>query len=490
MSQWTERVVSHSVWQQMETLGPALDQAAMREGIDPSTHDGLERIRAILTFAGKRLAGADPQLMHPAPLDGIAGALQNIVSEIHTFVADGDVSRVASANSHADNILGQLPAINYPFVADDWIALSAAGVAYRSTLEQGLEKVQESFSRIRGAAVDLDRRLAEIATAVDTEHSKLTTLGVEFQSQFSATEENRSRESAERVQAALSQTASESATVQQRLSELANEITAERSRLTTLGTEFQSQFSTAQEARNREFAEVQTSRQDKFAGLVADYNQRLSDQNSEFSKQRDAAFQRYQTDVTELNEKYAEAAKIVLNQIENHKTDVEKLVGVIGNLGVTSGYLKAANQARTTTWIWQVITVLSMVAVITFAFVAFLPLTQGTFSWQSFAGRVVLSLAVGVLAAYAAAQGDRYLEIERRNRKLALELEAIGPYLAPLPVDKQEAFRLQLGDRVFGREEVGVGRKAAKSPASVMDILMKSKEFREFIAEIVKAARG
>jgi hypothetical protein len=44
MSQWTERVRSHSVWQQMETLGPALDQAAMREDIDPSTHDGVERI--------------------------------------------------------------------------------------------------------------------------------------------------------------------------------------------------------------------------------------------------------------------------------------------------------------------------------------------------------------------------------------------------------------------------------------------------------------
>src|SRR3989337_2910180 len=278
--------------------------------------------------------------MHPAPLDGIAGALQNIVSEIQMFVADGDVSRVATANSHADNILVQLPAINYPFVADDWIALSAAGVAYRSTLEQGLEKVHASFSRIDGAAVELDRRLADIATAVDTERSKLTALGAEFQSQFSAREENRSRASAEKVQAALAQTASESATVQQRLSELASEITAERSRLTTLGTEFQSQFSTAQEARSREFAEVQTTRQDKFAGLMADYNQRLSDQNS----------------------------------------DVEKLVGVIGNLGVTSGYLKAANQARTTTWIWQVITVVSMVAVIAFTWVAVLPLTQGTLS--------------------------------------------------------------------------------------------------------------
>lgn len=118
--------------------------------------------------------------MHPAPLDGIAGAVQTILSEISTFVADGDVSRVVSANLHADNIFVQLPAINDPFVADDWIALSDAGVAYRSTLKQGLKKVHESFSTIGGAAVELDLRLAKIATAVDTERSKLTALGAEY----------------------------------------------------------------------------------------------------------------------------------------------------------------------------------------------------------------------------------------------------------------------------------------------------------------------
>ncbi len=37
------------------------------------------------------------------------------------------------------------------------------------------------------------------------------------------------------------------------------------------------------------------------------------------------------------------------------------------------------------------------------------------FSWQNFAGRVVLSIAAGVLAAYAAAQGDRQQEIERSS---------------------------------------------------------------------------
>jgi len=121
---------------------------------------------------------------------------------------------------------------------------------------------------------------------------------------------------------------------------------------------------------------------------------------------------------------------------------------------------------------------------------AFLPLVQGGFNWEGFAGRVFVSLTVGVLAAYAAAQADKHIQVERQNRKLALELEAIGPYLAPLPLEKQEEFRLEMGNRSFGRDEIGHRGKAEKSPASVIDILVKSKEFREFVAEIVKAARG
>jgi hypothetical protein len=40
---------------------------------------------------------------------------------------------------------------------------------------------------------------------------------------------------------------------------------------------------------------------------------------------------------------------------------------------------------------------------------------------------------------------------ERRIRKLALELEAIGPYLAPLSVEEQNRFRLEIGELSFGR---------------------------------------
>lgn len=490
MSQWTDRILSHPIWQHMTALGPAIDRAVAREDIDPPSLDGLERVRAVLTFTGKRLAGTDPQLMHPAPLNDIASHLQSTLSEIDAFVADGDAAHITNANSQADSILAYLPAINYSFVADDWIALRDAGVSYRAALEQNLLGTKESLSKISADCAQLEQRIAELSTVASDERAKLSSLSTDFQSQFAVAQENRNREFAQQVDAAISQVKSDATGVQQRLSELATEIGTERNRLTSLTSEFQSQFSAAQETRNQEFAEVQSKRQEKFSTLLADYKQRLSDQNAEFSKQRDTAFQDYEKNVVALNSQYSDSAAAILDQIEQHKKDVEKLVGVIGNLGVTSGYLNTANHARLMTWIWQGITVAAMGGIIFVAAMAFLPLVQGAFTWEGFAGRVFVSLTVGVLAAYAAAQADKHIQVERRNRKLALELEAIGPFLAPLPVEKQEEFRLEMGNRSFGRDESGLDIKSGKSPASLIDILAKPKEFREFVAEIVKAAKG
>jgi hypothetical protein len=487
MSQWTDRVRQHGVWQQLGSLGSAIDQSLERDGVDALAMEGLERLRAVLTFAGKRLGGADPQLIDPGSLNTLSGALQQAVVELELFVADGDVTHIANANLNADSILAGLPAINYSFVADDWIALSDAARAYRNDMEQNLRAAHQAVSQFRADSEDVGKRLSQLSGDVETERVKLNSIGAEIQSQFATAQETRKSEFAEQIQTALAKIQAESASLQQRLSELGTEIGTERGRITTIAAEFQSQFSVAQESRNREFAEVQTTRQDKFGGLIADYNQRLADQNAEFSTQRSEAFQRYEKDVSELTEKYGESAKLILDQIEKHKTAVEKLVGVIGNLGVTSGYLKAANEARRLLWMWQALTVTALGFLVVIAWKAFLPSVQGTFSWESFAGRVFVTLTVGVFAGYAGSQAERYTQVERRNRKLALELEAIGPYLAPLPVEKQEAFRLELGERSFGGDDASLAPKSGKGPTSVVD-LMKSKELRDFVIDVVKAA--
>ncbi len=431
MSEWVERIRGHAVWQAMDSLGGAIDGAAKREGVEAAALDSVERIRAVLALVGKRLAGADPALLSVPPLDGLSASFQNSCAEVTAYVADGDAAHLANANAQVDAALVHLPAITYPFATDDWNALRDAGVAYRESAEKQLAAVQKAASAIR-AALDGER---------------------------------------------------------QRLVDLAQGVAVEQAKVTNLVAEFQSQFSTAQESRSSAFAEAQGGRQDKFAELIATYGQRLTDQDALFAKDREAAVRAYEARLAELNEQFGQRASDSLARIREHEGQVEKLVGVIGNLGVTSGYQKTAKSARRAMWVWQTIAVASMVALVLIAFFAFLPSVAAGFRWEGFAGRVFVALTVGVLAGYAAAQADRQAGIERRSTKLALELEAVGPYLAPLPAEKQEEFRLQLAARSFGQTDEQISRDD-RSPATVIDVLLKSKEFRDFVTDIVKAARG
>ena len=129
-------------------------------------------------------------------------------------------------------------------------------------------------------------------------------------------------------------------------------------------------------------------------------------------------------------------------------------------------------------------------AIIVVAYKAFLPLVEGSFTWEGFAGRVFVSLTVGVLAAYAISQADKYQQVERRSRKLALELEALGPFLASLPTEKQDDFRIRVGDRSFGTTDDLIDSHTTDSPKSVLDVAFKSKELSALIVNIIKATKG
>jgi uncharacterized membrane-anchored protein YhcB (DUF1043 family) len=351
MSQWADRIRDHAVWQHLAALGPSIDQARARGELDPQTVDGLERVRAVLAFLGKRLATADPFTTHPAPLDTLASALQSATAELHAFVADGSPGHITNANAHADTALQYLAQVAVPGTPEELAGLKDAATAYRVTLEEQLARAAAISAELRSDADSLKASIAD----------------------------------------------------------LAGQITGEKQRLSQLTSDFQAQFSSAQEARIRDFTESQTARQDRNAALIAEYTQRLTEQNADFTRQKELVLKQYQEDVDGVKKQYSESAKNLLAEIETHRARVEKLVGVIGNLGVTSGYLNTANHARKTVWVWQVITVLAMAGLILVAYKAFIPVVQGGFTWSGFAGKALLTLTVGVLAAYAANQADRFL---------------------------------------------------------------------------------
>jgi len=428
VNEWSKRVLEHPVWSYLSGLGSALDQAGQRNGIDGLTLESIERLRAVLTFTGKRLAGADPLVTQPHQLDQIAAGLQSAATEVQAFVTSGAVNHLANANASADGFLTHLAAVNVPITPDDTGALRDAATAYRATLGQQLDLVRAAMATF------------------STEHESLRA----------------------------------------RLTELTDSVSSEKTRAATILSEFQAQFSTAQDSRSREYSDAQNSRQEKFTSLLAEYATRLADQNATFAMARDAFEKTAAESVRALADDQLAGGNAVLLHIQSRKDEVEKLVGVIGTLGIASGFKKAADHARWTTWIWQGVTLLALFALVYFAYHAFLPAMEGAFSWQGLVARALLTLTIGVLAAYGARQGDKYLEMERRNRRQALEFEAIGPYLAPLPDEKQHEFRIAVGHSSFGRGESTA--ELTKSPATVVDVL--SPEVQKIVAQTIKAVQS
>lgn len=430
MAQWSDRFKNHQVWQYLQDLGPVIDSAFNVDGIEGDVQDGLARLKSILAFTGKRLAGSDPYLIQVGSFDNLGNALQSMLQEVQNYISNKNGTHIVTANTQGDAALTYLAQINVLLTTEDFVAAKESAETYRTGLESSLKSVSN-------LCVDLIQDITKLQT---------------------------------------------------RTTELSTEIETQNTRLTTIASEFQSQFTTAQEQRNKSFTTDQDERLENFEALMTDYTKQLTDQHLQFTIQHDTIAKQHQNELDELKKQFVDKAAKLHEEILAQKAEVEKLVGVIGNLGVTSGYLTTANKAKDSVRLWQIITVGAMLVLIAIAFKAFLPAVEAGFTWPGFAGRVFIALTVGALAAYAGTQADKYMKIERYNRKMALELEAIGPFIAPLSEKEQAEFRIKLGERSFGQGDSIKGEHDAKSPTNIADLLADPK-FRTHIADFIKAVK-
>jgi hypothetical protein len=464
MNEWDQRIREHRVWTEMKTLGPAIDTAFKVKELNSEVSSGLERLRAVLAYCGKRLAAAEPLVTVPAPLEDIANGLAVSRDALIAFTSDKDAGHIASANAAADRALLAINQVPGAYSPEELGALVSVATEYRNVVEMSLSTTQKSLAEATDNFQSLQARLAELATNIQTEQQKLTQIATDQQGQFSIAQETRGKEFTDTLRL-----------VQQDL--------------TKLVTDYQGQFSSGQDTRSKEFALALSGQQTGYNAVISDYAKKLADQDAEFTKQRIEFVGLSKENLAKLTSEYEDKAKEILDKVQERQQHVEKLVGVIGNLGVTSGYLRTANQSKYGMWFWQGLTVVAMITLSGLAYktLGLLEDSNGHFNWGGFDGRVLLLASLGIIAAYSGSQADKLFVDEKRNRKLALELEAIGPYLAPLPIEEQNKFRIQIGDRSFGRDQ---DRDAGthRSPATLIHLL-ESKEVKQFLEIVMDFAK-
>jgi hypothetical protein len=513
MSQWVEIIRSHRVWGLLESIGPAIDKALERELLTVEAIDSLERLRFILAFCGKRLAATEPILVLPATVENLANYLTQLKSYIDIFISNGDVGQLNAANVQADGILANV--INVPGSAtvDDLTIISEAASSYRATLEKHLKDALTTQQMLAERGQANEAKIASLEAAITTEQQRLASLVTEQQSEFSQAQDKRASE----------------------FSAAQNE---NLSKFTTASTEFQTQFSADQDFRKTAFSELQLSASEKIATLITNYTTQLSEQDKIHLEKERAAADTHRNALQALENSYSKKAGVILEQIEIHKKNVESLVGIIGNLGVTSGYLKVANHARIMLYVWQLITIVALACLIFVAVLEAFPAAKSVEKgstitthmvtdvqstkpfakedkggsnkdpdiikpeakasislgsatgfdsdfYHGLATRIFLALTFGIFAGYAGRQASHFMEIEKKNRKLALELEALGPFIEPLQQIDRDKFRVQVGDRSFGVPDNDSCIKKEDDPVTALAV-MKSKEIQEFLTNLIK----
>lgn len=465
MGNHIERITSHAVWQEMETLGNLIDKVVSLNQLDPEIVDDVERVRTVLAYCGKRLASTDPALLLPVTLDTINTMLNQIRTELELFINNRNTSHINTVNLRTDELIAPLRNIPSPTI-DQLTFVNESISSYRNNLKKYLKDISEDQKKVETELknnTDLLNRQREI---IEAEQQKLSSMLTTFQSQFSSDQDKRA-------------------------SEFAAALDALRSKVNEAINENKTQFSDNQILNSKKISEIIESNTNELDALL-----------TSFGSIHEEAKEEYREILQGLKEKYEDLFTEAESEIEDNKIKVEKLVGVIGNLGVTSGYLKAADHARVALYVWQSLTVAALIGLIIVAFKMAFPsedeltlraavnLGKDTdiVFYQGLAVRIFLSITFGVFAAYSASQADKQYRIERKNRKLALELEALGAFISPLPEEMQHKFRADIGERSFGIPDTdNVANNS--DPVSFMH-LIKSKEFDEVLSRIAKIFKG
>lgn len=392
MSEWTTRIRSQPVWERLRALRAQLEGIEVRTDDDPAVRSDLPRIRTIVDTVEGRLLAADPELLFPGPLSSMDTHVQNAIAEIGSFQSSRNRTHLSNANTQLDSLLGY----------SAQLGLSAGPAS------------PDGVAAIEAVRAQADRALKGIL---------------------------------EREKALAAQVA----TLQEAAAATNTEVTAQKGRLDTAIAEYQTQFSAAEATRQQQATEALKNQTQRLDQALTDAQKRLQESTQDASKRLETLLQEASAKATRQREELSSDAEVVLDSLTAMRQRAENLLHVIGSTGMAGEYQKVANFGRKATLAWQGIAGLAMIGLVVFAILTYTA-TQGVekILWSGVAARAFVTVTFGILAAYAARQGDRYSDTESRNRRYQLELSSLDPYLANLPEETQHKVKVDLAMKLFG----------------------------------------
>lgn len=393
----------HAAWSELQNARKGAIQV-LEEEADSLPRGQLERILQVLLAVESHLDAGDPILAHMGHMHNVEKQLRGCKDSLHNYRDQNQPNHLQSAENHASAALKEAYLLVRVAVPAEAEGLPSGLLEAAARLEERSQAQEKALAALQSSTGKLEKRL-----------DSLEDVRSQLNQQMGETKES----IAQALQDAKEQ-----------MEGLANQA----------AEEFDERFN--------DLKDRLETRSDEHIDAVGTKMQ--------------AEVDRFKEKNDKTQEAHSAQAKKTLSELRTVKEEAQEVIGAIGATGMTAGFQESAEVASKKATRWRVGAVIcwSLLAAYVVLVIAVLPLWASSsilFSnvWSAQIAKVLGAGAFAALGSYVSHQAGHFRDIEREDRKRALVLASIGPYLANMEPNEKNTVKKEVLDHVFGLVEEG-----------------------------------
>jgi hypothetical protein len=187
------------------------------------------------------------------------------------------------------------------------------------------------------------------------------------------------------------------------------------------------------------------------------------------TKSHDLLVEKHTTEATADRAAAKAAQDKLIVELEERLAHAKKIVGIIGNIGVTGNYQKTAQDEGAAADLWRRVTLGAFAVAVISGGIALFLAHQADFKLT--VARMLFAFLVLGVTVYTGKESARHRSNADRAKRVELELASLGPFVESLDKPKQDALREKLTSEYFGKEAEPHSTTPAIDPNSLVDLL-------------------
>ncbi len=362
--------------------------------------DNYSFFEATYSYIKDKLNLTIPLLVQEPELTSLASEIEAGNVQINTFIGNENIGHLNNATNNFNSALNRIKNLPFPISKNDF-DFSKSISNFQQTVKGGYERLEASNGKLQQ---DLKAAQDDLV-AKQTQITNLEKLLADKQT------------------------------------EIANVLTSYNTEFETLKTTANSSVETEKKKFNDNIEADRKIYKDQFDADKEAYKKIFDEQKAAIEKQSSDV-------ITDLKTKLGEANKIV---------------NIVGNVGVTGNYQKIANQNKDSANFFRWVALGFMVVMSGLLIYSIIELSSSDFNLYKSLVRILAAAVLTYPAVYAARESTRHRNLETQNRNLELELASIGPFIELLPEDKKQKIKEELVSKYFGKTHTMFDEKKSDS---------------------------